>query len=124
MPSLTATDSCWHSEHSAQFRNIFPIFEPISERSKSEHFNFGNRFFSTVAIDHDARQIGYFGYPSAIVFALNFDFHDLNPQSGRYSVLGGIDHHQYPLQPRYRSCGAEAIVIDDSGCVPRRIQGG
>lgn len=75
VPWLTATDSCWHREHPAEFWNTFPLLEPVSEHSQSQRFNFGNRFFSTVAIGHDARQIGYFGYPSAIVFAINFDNH-------------------------------------------------
>ena len=85
-----AIDSRWHREDLTEFRNILPVFEPISENPKGECFDLGYRFLATVAVNHNARQLRHFGYPSLIVFAFNFDIHDSESQflathsAGRY----------------------------------------
>lgn len=72
-----AIDSYWYRKDLVQFRDILAMFEPISEHSQGQCFGLTNRFFSTLAIEHDAWQIRYLGDPSAIFFAFKFDVHRL-----------------------------------------------
>ena len=55
------------------------MFETISEHSQGESFDFGYRLLPTLAVGHDAWQIGDFRYPPAIGFAFNFDTHVYRP---------------------------------------------
>lgn len=51
------------------------MLKSISEHSQGESFDFGYRLFPTLAVGHDAWQVGDFRYPPAIGFAFNFDTH-------------------------------------------------
>jgi hypothetical protein len=49
------------------------MFEAFGNHAESEGLHAGDRFIPVLPVGHDAGQGRYFGEPTAIIFALNFN---------------------------------------------------
>jgi hypothetical protein len=89
------------------------MFESIGQHAQGQGLDLGDRFFSTLAIYHDARQGRYFGDPSAVFFALDLDIHCVQP----YSRFVGVTIHASPFtaeeaRSRVRHGGYSMVAMD------------
>lgn len=49
------------------------MLNPVSDYLSGEELRFADRFFSSLAVTHDARKLDGFSKPTPIFFAIQFD---------------------------------------------------
>jgi hypothetical protein len=83
-----------YGENTMNFWNVFAMFETIREHAERESFCFGNSLVASGAVRKDARQIGHFADPAAVIFSL-----DLNGEVAHVRIVQRLFTRREVLQP-------------------------
>ena len=65
------------------------MFQAIGQDAENESLDLGDRFLPGGTVGHGAGDNGNFGDPAAVLFALDFDFHEVSFGSIGMDVNGG-----------------------------------
>jgi len=104
---MTASSSV-NSEHTAYFGDVFAVFDPVRENSKSECLRSCDRFLTARSVRENPREIDNLADPTTIVLELDFHREVAHVREG-YNFGAGRDLPWSSVLPLSRGDGTRKL---------------